>query len=61
MKLSTSYLGLALRSPLVACASPVTRSVNGIRELAAAGVGAVVLPSLFEEQVCAARSCATRR
>lgn len=51
MNLSTSYLGLALPSPLVASASPVTRSVNGIRELAAAGVGAVVLPSLFEEQL----------
>ena len=51
MDLSTSYLGLALPSPLVASASPVTRSVNGIRELAAAGVGAVVLPSLFEEQL----------
>jgi dihydroorotate dehydrogenase (fumarate) len=51
MTLTTSYLGLALPSPLVASASPLGRSVNGIRELAAAGVGAVVLPSLFEEQL----------
>lgn len=51
MDLSTSYLGLRLRNPLVASASPMTRSVNGIRKLAAAGIGAVVLPSLFEEQL----------
>ena len=43
--------GLALPSPLVASAGPLTRSVTGIRRLAAAGVGAVVLPSLFEEQI----------
>lgn len=51
MDLSTTYLGLRLRNPLVASASPMTRSVNGIRRLAAAGIGAVVLPSLFEEQL----------
>jgi dihydroorotate dehydrogenase (fumarate) len=51
MDLSTSYLGLRLCSPIIASASPMTRSVNGIRKLAAAGIGAVVLPSLFEEQL----------
>lgn len=51
MDLSTTYLGLRLRNPIVASASPMTRSVNGIRKLAAAGIGAVVLPSLFEEQL----------
>jgi dihydroorotate dehydrogenase (fumarate) len=51
MDLSTSYLGLALPSPLVASASPLSNSVDGVRRLAGAGVGAVVLYSLFEEQV----------
>ena len=51
MDLSTGYMGLALRNPLVASASPLSRTVDGVRELAAAGVGAVVLYSLFEEQV----------
>lgn len=51
MDLSTTYLGLTLRSPLVGSASPVTGSLDGARALADAGAGAVVLPSLFEEQV----------
>ena len=51
MDLSTAYLGLALRNPLVASASPLSRNVEGVRRLAAAGVGAVVLHSLFEEQL----------
>lgn len=49
--ISTRYLGLALKSPLVASASPVCESVPNIRELEDAGFGAVVLPSLFEEQL----------
>jgi dihydroorotate dehydrogenase (fumarate) len=49
--ISARYLGLALKSPLVASASPVCESVPNIRELEDAGVGAVVLPSLFEEQL----------
>jgi dihydroorotate dehydrogenase (fumarate) len=51
MDLSTKYLGLTLRSPLVASAGPLTGSLAGISRLAEAGVGAVVLPSLFEEQL----------
>jgi dihydroorotate dehydrogenase (fumarate) len=51
MDLSTSYLGLALRNPLVASASPLSNTLDGVRRLAGAGVGAVVLYSLFEEQV----------
>lgn len=51
MNLSTRYLGLDLRNPLVASASPLSKSVDGVRQLADAGVGAVVLYSLFEEQV----------
>ncbi|HEY6945837.1 MAG TPA: dihydroorotate dehydrogenase-like protein [Candidatus Acidoferrum sp.] len=49
--ISTRYLGLPLKSPLVASASPLCESVSNIRELEDAGVGAVVLPSLFEEQL----------
>jgi dihydroorotate dehydrogenase (fumarate) len=49
--LSTSYLGLELASPLVASASPLTGALETLAELEAAGAAAVVLPSLFEEQV----------
>ena len=52
MELSTRYLGLDLRNPLVASASPLSKTVDGVRRLADAGVGAVVLYSLFEEQLC---------
>jgi dihydroorotate dehydrogenase (fumarate) len=51
MDLTTKYLGLSLRNPLVASAGPLTGTVGGIRRLAAAGIGAIVLPSLFEEQL----------
>jgi dihydroorotate dehydrogenase (fumarate) len=49
--LRTRYLGLELRSPLVASASPLTGSLDGLARLEAAGAGAVVLPSLFEEDL----------
>ena len=51
MDLSTDYMGLSLRNPLIASASPLSQSVDSIRRLADAGVGAVVLYSLFEEQL----------
>ncbi len=51
MNLQTRYLGLTLRSPLVASAGPLSQSVEGVRSLADGGVGAVVLFSLFEEQL----------
>ena len=51
MNLSTRYLGLDLQNPLVASASPLSKTVSGVRRLADAGVGAVVLYSLFEEQM----------
>lgn len=51
MDLTTHYLGLALRNPLVASASPLSVHVDGVRALADAGVGAIVLYSLFEEEV----------
>ena len=49
--LSTKYLGLNLKSPLLASASPLCESVDNIRRLEDHGLAAVVLPSLFEEQL----------
>ena len=51
MDLTTSYMGLELRNPLVASASPLSNTLAGIRQLADAGVGAIVVYSLFEEQI----------
>ena len=51
MNLRTQYLGLKLRNPLVASASPLAGTPDGVRALADAGVAAVVLPSLFEEEL----------
>ncbi len=51
MDLNTTYLGLKLPSPLVASASPLSRDVDGICRLEDAGASAVVLYSLFEEQL----------
>ena len=53
MDLTTKYLGLTLRNPIIASASPLTGDVATIRQLEDAGAAAVVLPSLFEEQICA--------
>lgn len=49
--LTTTYMGLPLRSPIVASASPMCDSIENIRRFEESGVGAVVLPSLFEEQL----------
>src|SRR5512144_46022 len=49
--LSTTYLGLKLDCPLVPSASPLSRSLDNLRRLQDAGAGAVVLYSLFEEQI----------
>ncbi|HUY49528.1 MAG TPA: dihydroorotate dehydrogenase-like protein [Streptosporangiaceae bacterium] len=51
MDLSTRYMGLQLRNPLVASATPLANTADGVRSLADAGVAAVVLPSLFEEEL----------
>lgn len=51
MDLTTSYLGLHLRNPVVASASPFSHTLDGIRRLADGGVGAIVLHSLFEEEL----------
>ena len=50
-ELQTTYLGLHLHSPLVASASPLTGRVDSLLALQEAGAAAVVLPSLFEEEV----------
>ena len=49
--LTTTYLGLHLRSPLVASSGPLTARIDSLRALEQAGIAAVVLPSLFEEQI----------
>jgi dihydroorotate dehydrogenase (fumarate) len=56
--LRTSYLGMKLRSPLVASSSPLTGSLDGLCRLEAAGAGAVVLLSLFEEGLAEAGASA---
>jgi dihydroorotate dehydrogenase (fumarate) len=49
--ITTTYMGLPLRSPIVASASPLCDSLENIRRFEDSGIGAVVLPSLFEEQI----------
>jgi dihydroorotate dehydrogenase (fumarate) len=51
MNLSTNYLGLPLKNPLIASSSPLTLDVGNIRRLDDCGAAAVVLPSIFEEQI----------
>ncbi|HEX9670710.1 MAG TPA: dihydroorotate dehydrogenase-like protein [Thermoanaerobaculia bacterium] len=51
MDLSTRYLGIRLKSPLVVGASPMADDLDTLRRLEDAGAAAVVLPSLFEEQI----------
>jgi len=51
MDLSTTYLGLKLKNPVVASASPLSRSLDSMRHLEDAGVSAIVMYSLFEEQL----------
>ena len=51
MNLSTTYLGLKLRTPLVPSASPLSENLDNIKRMEDAGASAVVLHSLFEEQL----------
>ncbi|MBB2205297.1 dihydroorotate dehydrogenase-like protein [Gluconacetobacter takamatsuzukensis] len=53
MDLRTTYLGLELKHPIVASASPLTAELDGILRLADAGAAAIVLSSIFEEQIVA--------
>ena len=50
-ELTTTYLGLALSSPIVASASPLTGELDTARRIADAGAAAIVMPSLFEEEI----------
>ena len=51
MNLTTNYLGLALKNPVVASSSPLSHTVDSIRRLEDSGVAGVVMYSLFEEQI----------
>jgi len=51
MTLTTSYLGMTLKNPIVASSSPLSHNVDSIRRLEDAGAAAVVMYSLFEEQI----------
>ncbi len=51
MDLRTTYLGLELKNPLVASASPLSRTLDNMKRLEDSGVGAIVMYSLFEEQI----------
>lgn len=51
--LSTSYMGLTLKNPFIVASSSLTKTLDGVRNCAAAGAGAIVLKSLFEEQITA--------
>ena len=51
MDLSTNYLGLKLKNPLIAAASPLSRNLDNFKILEDAGIGAIVNHSLFEEQI----------
>ncbi|MEW6758485.1 MAG: dihydroorotate dehydrogenase-like protein, partial [Acidobacteriota bacterium] len=51
MDLSTTYMGLKLRNPLVASASPLTSDLDTLKHMEEKGLAAVVLESLFEEQI----------
>src|SRR6266487_2881521 len=51
MDLTTKYIGLSLRSPLVPSASPLSEKIDNVRQMEGAGAAAVVFHSLFEEQI----------
>jgi dihydroorotate dehydrogenase (fumarate) len=51
MDLTTTYLGLKLKNPLVPSASPLSRNIDNIKRMEDAGAAAVVMESLFEEQI----------
>ena len=51
MNLQTDYLGLKLEHPIAASASPLSRELDGIRRLEDAGAAAVVMPSVYQEEI----------
>ena len=60
MKLATNYLGLKLRNPLIVGASPFADNLNAAIQLQDAGAGAIVMRSLFEEQLDLEQTALTR-
>ena len=54
MDLSTKYLGLDLKHPVVASPSPLSADLDGVLRLADAGAAAIVMASIYEEQIVAA-------
>ena len=58
MDLSTTYLGFRLPHPLMPGASPLSADLDTVRRLEDAGAAAIILPSLFEEQIDGRRSAA---
>ena len=51
MDLTTRYMGLELKNPLVASASPLTGELDSLKRIEDSGAGAIVLPSLFQEEI----------
>mgnify|MGYP001168649195 CR=1 FL=1 len=51
MDLTTQYLGLTLRNPLIPSASPISNKIDNLKRMEEAGAAAIVLESLFEEQI----------
>jgi len=51
MNLATTYMGLSLKSPLIVGSSPLTEDLDTVKELEDAGAAALILPSLYEEQI----------
>ena len=49
--LTTTYLDLPLKNPFIASSSPLTEKLESVQQMEAAGAAAIVLPSLFEEQI----------
>jgi dihydroorotate dehydrogenase (fumarate) len=53
--LTTKYLGLPLKNPLIVSASPLSGNLDKIIQMEQAGAAAIVLPSLFEEQIASGK------
>jgi len=51
MNLATTYMGLSLKSPFIVGSSPLTQDLDTVRQLEDAGAAALILPSLYEEQI----------
>ena len=51
MNLATTYMGLSLKSPLIVGSSPLTEDLDNVRQLEDAGAAALILPSLYEEEI----------